>query len=143
MTTPQDFGFAHPGDPDLDIDIDNLTLFGLLILDTEVSFQLHGGVGLWSMPDESPIPAGPDPKDWLERASGTITVGFPPSIPAYAREWYLSRLRRWETLSTPLRMLSSPGRSSTLMEDNETWVMIPRSKDPQKRVTLIEYDSEL
>jgi hypothetical protein len=128
MYTPQQMGFASPGDLDLDFDVDNLTIFNLVVLDDELSFEIRGGFGSWSKYHDEPVAEVPASEDLVEEVTGSVIVGLPTDNErSEYRDWYVGRLRHWESRGTQLRLLSSPGRPSTLMEDQENWVVIPRS----------------
>ena len=125
---PQDLGFAGPGDADLDFDVDNLTITALIVGDEDVAVDLAGGLGSWSQPNEGPVAAVPAASDLIERVSVEVTVGLPLSLDVAYRKRYVAILRKWEVEGTLLRLLGTPDRPSTLMEDAEIWLVVPRSK---------------
>lgn len=128
MPTPQEFGFAAPGESDLDFDVDNLTLTSLVVLDEELCFELRGGVGAWAQSGDVPVAEVPAAEELVNDVTCEVALELPLSLGTTYREWYLARLRRWEDDQTLLRLVSAPGRPSTLMEDTDSWVVIPRAR---------------
>ena len=109
---------AKPNDPDLDLDLDCVTIKAVVVVDREILVQFEGGFGRWfSEGKMSEVDAVLD---------GQITARIPDgSDKMFAT--LVGRLVEWRERQTPLRMCSARGRLTTLIEDRGKWIPLPRS----------------
>lgn len=112
-----------PGDPDLDLDVDGATLVSVVPMGHEVWMKLAGGFGQWG--GESPWEALPG-SDESDETEIQIQVGY-LEPPEWLFRQLVSQLEKWRDAATPLRLCCAPGRYSTLIEDSDSWVPLPRS----------------
>jgi hypothetical protein len=119
---------AVPGDPDLDLDIDGVTITSVIALGCEILISAKGGFGSWVDADGevSVFPPG-------DESSGItdveIAVGWHDSekTRVYVKAM-TTLLCRWRDQEVPLHMCCAPGKMSSLIEDANIWVPLPRSE---------------
>jgi hypothetical protein len=115
---------AQPGDPDLDLDIDNVAIESVVRLGYEFMIRISGGFGRWVSDDGTEAVFEPgNPKSGVK--SGNLDFGMPSASEQLLVE-YEKRFDRWYAQATPLRLCGAPGRMFTLIEDSSSWVPLPR-----------------
>jgi hypothetical protein len=117
---------AWPGDDDLDVDLDNLTV--LLVdadfVDQQLTVVLSGGFGTLVASGGHRLTIEPgDPHLRIRELGLRIPAATDPTAVFGER---VARFERWRQTSTPLRLVAAPGRQTVLMEDLTGWTAIPR-----------------
>lgn len=110
--------FAKPGDPDLDLDLNDLTVSTYSRLGNEYIISFSGGSGKW---------IDPDTHEWVNIAEVTeFSADVKIIDPKYCAmvEESLSYLA---ANKTPLRCLAAPGQYTTFMAGEEIALILPRS----------------
>lgn len=121
-------GLAQPGDGDLDLDVDGLTLSALVVSDRHVLVGFRGGYGTWVDVDGARATFAPgDPAAGV--TEGQLDL-FLPDASDSLFTMFVDRLQGWLDRSVPLRMCAAPGRMSTLIEDRSTFLPLPRRELP-------------
>lgn len=120
---------AKPGDDDLDLDLDGVSVVAVVVLGREVLVRVEGGFGRFVTTDgtEALMPPG-DPRTGVEFGE-LVLVLEAMSEEGFAA--YLARLEEWRARSVPLRLCSAPGRMTTLIEDASVWLPMPRRRIPR------------
>ena len=118
---------ARAGDDDLDVDVDGVTLTGVVRAGHEVWVRGHGGFGHFEGSDELWQREPGD--DDAELTDLEIVVGLPTATDAQF-DSLCEILERWRDEQTPLRLCAAPGRFSTLIEDTRRWVPPRRGPKP-------------
>jgi hypothetical protein len=119
---------AKPGDPDLDLDIDGVTVTAVVVVGHELMVRTTGGWGTWISTDGTRFTAEPaDPDSCV--VEGQFNVAY-PQYPKSAAEQAV-HLEAWRDTATPLRICGAPGKLTTIIENNDRWIMLPRS-DPDR-----------
>lgn len=116
---------AKPGDPDLDLDVDGVTLVSVVMYGTEILARFEGGFGEFDATDGTRAVMEPgDPVAGVTEMN--LTVGYTDPDP----EWFakvVEQLEKWRDTATPLRVCAAQGRMTTVIEDRGTWLPFPRS----------------
>lgn len=111
--------YAEPGDTDLTCDITDVTVSSVLSFDGyEIMLKLAGGSGLLSVDGE--------PQQWDSFTEIELVGGFheePEYLPITAM--IVDVLEEWRKSGTKLRLLSAPGKMTTLVEDRDNWIPFP------------------
>lgn len=123
---------AKPGDPDLDLDVDGLTLNAVVVgPNQQVLLWLTGGFGRFVDSRSGAwfvrLPGEPE----AEIHTVQMAIGVPDMPPA-AFAAYIARFTRWRDTAVPLRLCAAPGRLMTLIEDRDQFVVIPRRPFPSE-----------
>lgn len=115
---------AKPGDTDLDIDVDGITITAVVRDGADFIVRTVDGFGWWRHENGETFVAPPgDPA-----ASVTeLTMSFGWRTCAPFMDGYQSQLETWRDTAVPLRFCAAPGRMSLLMEDEQKWLPLPRS----------------
>jgi hypothetical protein len=111
---------AQPGDPDLDCDLVDVRI-GSVVVDhdsREIIIGYRDGHGRWI---DITGTDGP-----VNNVTGTVSMML-PDIPGDMWANMVGQLESWRDTNTSLRMCSAPGRLSTLVEDRDRYVLIPRN----------------
>jgi hypothetical protein len=114
--------FAWPGDPDLDVDLDSLTIAGVVHRGGEVTVTLGDGCGWFDVGEfvRVEIPPGS-----TSRVGGVAVRFDPVGLPTTAEDdlaLRLTRIDRWMTTRLPLRLVAAPDRAVVLMESATSWL---------------------
>lgn len=128
---------AQPGAADLDFDVDGLTITAVVSTAVErmIVPRLVDGYGWWRCGDgavETFLP-GDDPQARVAAVEAHICY---PMMPPILFAQLVTRLEGWRDAGTPLRMCAAPGKATTLIEDLDRWVALPRRPfraDPGRR----------
>lgn len=122
---------AMPGDPDLDADVDGLTVTSVVaVTETrEVLVRLADGYGRFVDSTNGDMRHFP-PGDPTARVSGGDISLRLPGMPDKVWAAYVGQLEAWRQKATPLRMCAAPGRVTLLIEDRSTFLPMPRRSDP-------------
>ena len=111
--------YAEPGDTDLTCDIVDVTVSSVLSFDGyEIMLKLAGGSGLLSVDGV--------PEQWESFTEIDLVGGFheePEYLPIAAM--IVDVLEEWRKSGTKLRLLSAPGKMTTLVEDRDNWIPFP------------------
>jgi hypothetical protein len=133
VTTSNRHRLAMPGDPDLDCDVDGLTVTAVVsVLETrEVLVRMAGGFGMWVDSDTAaPVEFAPgDPDAGVETVEVRLRL---PEMDARVFGEYVGLLEEWRDSAVPLHMTSAPGRCSLLFEDQDRIIPLPRRPDPEE-----------
>ncbi|MEV1315452.1 hypothetical protein AB0J14_05125 [Micromonospora arborensis] len=117
---------AMPGDPDLDADVDGLTVTRVEVdANTRtLTVALADGFGRFvdTTGANQEFPPG-DPDSRVGTA--TVTACLPDVTEAVWAE-YVTVLRRWWDTRMPVRLCAAPGRITVLIEDRNTFLLFPR-----------------
>lgn len=116
MTAAADL-IAKPGDPDLDCDLDGLTVTSVVTTDDcELLIRLTGGAGTF--------PDGP-----VHDGSADLRAWFPDTPPDLFAA-FVARLQRWRDTAARMRMCAAPGRLTLLLNEAGDFVPWPRRTHP-------------
>jgi hypothetical protein len=121
MTTSseEELDFAGPDSTDLCCDIVDTVVQSVISFNNdEVMVTLAGGSGLLTVDGE--------PCRWDNFSSIELTGGFydhPEN--AHVVKLMTDVLEEWRSNGTKLRLLSAPGKITTLIEDADNWLPIP------------------
>ena len=114
---------AMPGQPDLDIDVDGLTV-QRVHLDPNtrtITLRLADGFGRYYDTDGAAFVQPGDStridSDWVVRMPDVTGTGW---------NEYTATLWRWWEQQTPVRLCAAPGRYTLLIEDRSTFLPFPR-----------------
>lgn len=120
---------AKPGDPDLTLDLDGVTVVSVVRVGWEILVRFVGGYGMWVSPDGrvTHFPPG-DPKARV--TDGEWHLGFPDGSDVFLTE-FVERLNRWRDGAIPLRMCCAPGRMTAVIEDRDNWLPLPSNPFPE------------
>ena len=116
---------AHPGDPDLTLDLDNLLLTAVVAVDHELLLRCsgaRGARGFW-IDDDGRSEFGP--------GEGTVDdlqfrAGYGSQMTDDGFERLLAKLHRWRDNGVPLRMCVAPERLMLLIADNDAGAPLAR-----------------
>lgn len=115
---------AQPGDRDLDIDLDGLTITAVVRLAHEFLIRATDGFGRFRSTDDT----------WAEYEPGADTAmevqfnfGMPDASEQLLAE-YQNRLERWRDSACPLHLCGAPGKMFSLIEDRSIWLSLPRTQ---------------
>lgn len=122
---------AMPGDPDLDADVDGLTVTAVAANTPTRELLVYLADGFGRMVDTASgrmrhFPAG-DPDARVEHVELAAVL---PDMPDRAWADYVATLERWRDTRTLLRMCCAPGRVTLLIEDRSTFLPFPRRPEP-------------
>jgi hypothetical protein len=106
---------AHPGDPDLCLDVDSTEVRAVFTLGPELLACLQGGTGFCTCSK-----AGEPKSCQIDDAAITWRCPGRRAARKLARQ-----LNTWQCARTPLRLLSAAGRCAVLMEDERRWLTLP------------------
>lgn len=111
--------FAGPDSDDLCCDlIDTVVQSVISFSDNEIMVTLTGGRGLLTVDGE--------PCQWESMKSIELTGGFTEHEGnAHVMNLMTEVLEEWRRSGTKLRLLSSPTKITTLVEDADNWLPIP------------------
>ncbi|MET8278366.1 hypothetical protein [Micromonospora sp. NPDC005174] len=120
---------AMPGDPDLDADVDGLTVtrVGVDANTRSLTVDLVDGFGRFV--DDTGTAHEAPPGDPDSRANTASITAWLPDATAADWEERVSVLRRWWEARTPVRLCRAPGRYTTLIEDRKTFLLFHRTHD--------------
>jgi hypothetical protein len=106
---------AHPGDPDLCLDVAATEVRGVFSVGREILACLHGGTG---------FRAGPEAhgREFCQIDDVAITWRCPCRR---AARKFVRQLNAWQAAQAPLRLLSATGRCAVLMKDERSWLTLP------------------
>lgn len=114
---------AKPGDPDLDFDIDGLTITSVVRDGNHILVGGRGGFGRWRNAQGIYNAAPGDTGAHLTEF--TLAVG-------YANDDLADRVYNtfvdWRDRAVPLRMTGAPGKVSAIIEDADHWLPIVRAR---------------
>lgn len=122
---------AMPGDPDLDADVDGITITSVITVDETREILILGGDAHGRFLDANSgemvdlLPGDPVARIHTVELSARL-----PGMPDQPWVDYVATLHRWRDQATPLRMCSVPGRVTLLIEDRDTFLPFPRRPDP-------------
>lgn len=116
---------AKPGDPDLDIDVDGVTITSVTRMGHEIWMMARGGWGGFHATDGTEFHADPG-EEVAHLTELEMLAGYPEGSPEMLDE-ITSRLEEWRDQATPLRVCGAPGRMFTMIEDQSRWLPFPRS----------------
>jgi hypothetical protein len=116
--------YAQPGDLDLDLDIDGVTITAVVVEGREILLRITGGFGSWVNTDGG-IDTFEPGEDGVEEGECRMRL---PDMTDEGFDAYVARLYRWRDGSIPLRLVGSPNRMFTLIEDRKTWLPMPRPR---------------
>lgn len=106
---------AHPGDPDLCLDIHATRVAGVFNLGPELLACLDGGTGFRSGPEETGhTPCQIDSAAIAWRCAGRR-----------AARRLAGKLNAWQAAGTPLQLLSARDRCAVLMEGENSFLTLP------------------
>jgi len=116
--------YAEPGDPDLDIDVDGLTLTAVVVTGREVLLRATGGFGSFidTKGEIANFEPG-DPVQELEELEGRL---YCPYASDETFNYMVDLLMQWRDRAVPLRMCGAPDRMFSLIENREVWIPLPR-----------------
>lgn len=122
---------AKPGDPDLDYDLDGVTITAVIAADEprELLVRTIGGYGWWidtATGERVDFPPG-DPDACVRDGEMGACM---PTMPGWLWRRYVATLERWRDQATPLRIVSAPGRATLLIEGPSKFLPWPRCPDP-------------
>jgi hypothetical protein len=106
---------AHPGDPDLCLDVEATEVTGVFAVGPEILACLHGGSGFCT---------GSDADGHKSCRIDDMAITWRCEGRRAARR-LARQLNAWESARTPLRLLSAEGRCAVLMEDERSWLTLP------------------
>ncbi len=106
---------AHPGDPDLCLDVDSTEVMGVFAIGRELLACLRGGTGFCTGSK-----AGGHKACQVDDMAITWRCAGRRAARRLARQ-----LNAWQSAGTPLRLLSATGRCAILMEDERSWLTLP------------------
>ena len=121
---------AQPGDTDLEVDVDGVTVIAVLRTGQDVYLQLEGGFGGWIDAEDGTwfeMPPGDDVAR-VERVE--LALCFPTMSDDLIGE-YLAPLERWRDEATPLHLCYAADRLGTLSEDEQHWLPLPYHQFPE------------
>jgi hypothetical protein len=106
---------AHPGDPDLCLDVGATRVAGVFSVGPELLACLHGGSGFRSGPEAAGhMPCQIDIAAIAWRCPGR-----------FAARRLARKLNAWQAAGTPLRLLSARDRCAVLMEHEHSYLTLP------------------
>jgi hypothetical protein len=106
---------AHPGDPDLCLDIRATQVSAVFAVGPELLACLHGGTGFRCDPQGGEHkPCHVDDAAIACRCTGRR-----------AARQLARKLNAWQAARTPLRLLSAEGRCAVLMQDEHSFLTLP------------------
>lgn len=113
-----------PGDPTMDCDIEGIVVTSVVVADDdqEILMHLRGGHGQWADTPGEMV-------DIPEVTDGDVRARF-VDMPEHLWRRLVAQLERWRDAGTPLWFGSAPGKISTLIEDPDHYVFLPRREDP-------------
>lgn len=120
---------AQPGDDDLDLDVDGITLTAVVVDKPEILVRFTGGFGTWICVGGTRATFAPG-DDEAGVQEGEIHVVLNTAEES-AFELYVMALERWRDRAVPLRLTASPTRMSRLAEDEDNWLPVPRRAIPE------------
>jgi hypothetical protein len=106
---------AHPGDPDLCLDIKAVQVMAVFTFGPEILACLHGGTGFCCDSE-----AGGHKSCQIDDAAIAWRCAGRRAACKLA-----GQLKAWQAAGTPLRLLSARGRCAVLMEDERSWLTLP------------------
>jgi hypothetical protein len=120
-----------PGDPDLDADVDGLTVTSVVaVAETrEVLIRLVDGFGRFvdsGTGEMTHFPPG-DPDARVSTADVKLRL---PTMPDDVWASYIGQLERWRDEARPLRMTAAPGKVTLLIGGRDDLLPMPRRADP-------------
>lgn len=118
---------AQPGDDDLDLDIDGVTLTAVVRMGHEIWIRGVGGFGQFNSAGGGWETEPGD--DECSETEVSLMVGFPTTPPENVDQ-YVSILETWRDRAVPLRICAAPGRLTTMIEDAGHWLPVPRGERP-------------
>lgn len=128
MTRPAD-RVAKPGDPDLDLDVDGLTVTAVVSTDREVLIRMVGGYGWFRKVTGGWFTCLPGDGGGVTEAQVGVWL---PEMPGDRFSDYVGQLERWRDGRVPLRMCAAPGKVSMLIADRHEFLMLPRRRAPSE-----------
>lgn len=120
MSTSMD-KIAKPGDEDLCVDVDGVTVAGVVCIGNEVLVHLTGGWGTICAESGVTVIEPGDQGECFADSDAVIT--FRGTSELLAR--FVARLEGWRDTAMPLRLCCAPGRMSILIEDFDKWLPLP------------------
>ena len=116
---------AQPGDTDLDIDVDGVTVTAVVVNGRELLIRMTGGFGSWTdtTGQRAEFPPGDDTVTVTE-VTGTLIL---ESADQHVFASYVSILETWRDRALPLRLCGAQGRMFSLIEDRDRWLPVPRN----------------
>lgn len=119
--------YAEPGDPDLDFDVDGVTLVSVVVQDREILFRAEGGFGEWTNIEGERTVFEPGAEHGgVHEIEGRLWF---PNAKQSMFDLVVERMERWRDNAVPLRMCGAPGKLFTLIEDNDSFLLLPRNSD--------------
>lgn len=118
---------AKPGDSDLELDLDNITLGRLDIEDLHFKLEFVGGFGTFLEAD-SAVQVDIQPGESAVAAGiGEIEFEFEGlhEVDLTTLASYKEKLLAWQQQATPLRLLYAPSKQGLLMEDYNSFLVLP------------------
>lgn len=119
---------AQPGDPDLDIDVDGVTLTAVVREGPHLLVAGSGGYGAWVGVDGEPAVFAPGDES-SKITELNLNGYFPNSDEEFLAE-FSARLEQWRDQQVPVRICGAPGRMTTLIVDRDNWLPFPRRALP-------------
>lgn len=111
--------FAEPGDPDLTCNIEDTTVQSVVSFsDNEIMITFVGGNGLLYVDGQ---PQQWDSFEQIELVGGLLDHPENGKI----IKMMADVLEDWRANGTKLRLLSAPGKMTTVVEDRDNWLPLP------------------
>lgn len=118
--------YAQPGDSDLDIDIDGITLTAVVVDEQEILLRGEGGFGEFlSTQGERALFRPGEADEGVEEMEAHL---YFPAVPSRLFDKLVDRLEDWRDRAVPLRLCGAPGRMFTLIENEARWLPLPRAQ---------------
>lgn len=114
---------AKPGDHDLDIDLDGLTVTAVVTDDRHILVRYVGGFGSWVCDDGTLAAFAPGDGGGVTEAESHLILDHCSDDEFGV---YVERLEGWRDRAVPLRLCGAPDRMFTVIEDRATWLPMPR-----------------
>jgi len=123
---------AMPGDPDLDADVDGLTVTAVRVrpASREIEVDLADGFGRFVTGPAAVVAHFP-PGDPAARITAVRLAMRLPTMPDEVWGSYVGTLHRWQATATPVRMTTATGRVTLLIADRDDLLPVPSRPDPQ------------
>lgn len=124
---------AMPGDRDLDADVDCLTVTRVNVDANTRSLAVGLVDGFGRFVDTTGTVQQFPPGDPQGRVSTASVTAWLPDMPQPNWDEYVTVLRRWREMRTPVRLCAAPGRITVLIEDRNVFLLFPRTPSPERR----------
>ena len=115
---------ARPRDPDLDLDMDHMSIAAVCCVGDEMIVDLMGGHGRGRDTDDEPLIF--DVAGGAEGVASAKLTGRLPEVNTEAFTMMLERFETWQEAGVLLHICSAPGRPSAVIASTHDWVPFPR-----------------